>query len=134
MNLSVKQKQIHRQRTDMWLPMGRDELRVWDQQMQTVTYRRYKQGLTVQHKKLYSIYCNSHNGKIMKKDIYIYLNHFVMHQKLIQHYKSTILQQNILKKETLCVLILPSEGFPSLPTQHLISILIFAYFSPENLY
>ena len=30
------------------------------------------------------------------------------------------------------VLILPSEGFPSLPTQHLISI--FSYFIPENLY
>ena len=30
------------------------------------------------------------------------------------------------------VLILSSEGLPSLPTQHLISI--FSYFIPENLY
>ena len=35
--------------------------------------------------------------KNMKKNIYIKLNHSVVHQKLTQHYKSTIL---LLKKQT----------------------------------
>ena len=37
----------------------------------------------------------NHNGKNMKKNVCIYvykLNHFSVHQKLIQHCKSTILQ------------------------------------------
>ena len=49
----------------------------------------------------------SHNGKEYEKEceyiyiyIYIYRNHFSIEQKLTQHFKSTILQQNkFLKKE-----------------------------------
>ena len=46
------------QRADLWLPSGgqwgRDGLGVWDQQMQTSTYRMDKQqGPTVQHRELY---------------------------------------------------------------------------------
>ena len=32
-------------------------------------------------------------------NIYIYLNHFAVHQKLIQHCKSTILEKNNLKSK-----------------------------------
>ena len=50
------------QRTDLWLPGGRGgevELGVWDQQMQTNTYRMHKQqGPTVQHRELYLISYN----------------------------------------------------------------------------
>ena len=48
MNLSVKQKQIHRHREQTHgcqegAEVGRDGLGVWDQQMQTITYRMDKQ-------------------------------------------------------------------------------------------
>jgi len=35
----------------------------------------------------------------MTKNIYVWLNHCAVQYKLIQHCKSTILQQNKLKKE-----------------------------------
>ena len=57
------------QRTDLWLPRGRDGLGVWSQQMQTITYRMDKQqGPTVQHRELYSISSDKHNGKEHKKE------------------------------------------------------------------
>ena len=38
---------------------GRDELRIWGQQMQTIIYRMDKQqGPIVQHRQLYSIFYN----------------------------------------------------------------------------
>ena len=38
---------------------GRDELGVWGQQMQTITYRMdEQQGPTVQHRELYSMSCD----------------------------------------------------------------------------
>ena len=44
------------QRTDLWLPRGRDGLRFGDYQIQTITYTVNKQqGPTVYHKELYSI-------------------------------------------------------------------------------
>ena len=64
MNLSMKQKQTHRYREQNCGCKGkgkwrRDKLGVWDQHMQTVIYRMDKyQGPTVQHRKLYSIFCN----------------------------------------------------------------------------
>ena len=43
MNLSIKQKQTHRHRGQAWLLRGRgmerERLRVWDEQMKTITYR-----------------------------------------------------------------------------------------------
>ena len=47
MNLSTKQRQTRKQRTDFWLPRGRgrewNELGVWAEQMQTITFRMDKQ-------------------------------------------------------------------------------------------
>ena len=37
--------------------------------------------------------------KNMKKNIYVYLNHFSVHQKLTQHCKSTALQWKKKKQE-----------------------------------
>ena len=50
------------QKTNLWLPKGKGgagELGVWDQQMQTITYRMDKQqGPTVEHRELYPISCD----------------------------------------------------------------------------
>ena len=58
MNLFTKRRQTHRQR-NLWLPkgkQGRDQLGVWDQQIQATIYKIDKQqGPTVMHRKLYSI-------------------------------------------------------------------------------
>ena len=58
--LSMKQKHSQTERTDLWLPnrvAGQmDGLRVWNQQMQTIIFRKDKQqGPTVQHRELYSV-------------------------------------------------------------------------------
>ena len=60
MNISMKQKQIHRHREQAYgcqgEGYGKEGLGVWDQQMQTIIYRMDKQqGPTVQHSELYSI-------------------------------------------------------------------------------
>ena len=64
MNISTKQKQTHRRREQTcgcqggggW---GKDGVGVWDQQMQTITYKMDKQqGPAVQHRELYSISCD----------------------------------------------------------------------------
>ena len=51
------------QKTNIWLPKGtkgrRDKLGVWDQQIQTTIYNIDKQqGLTLQHRELYSVSYN----------------------------------------------------------------------------
>ena len=48
MNIFMKEKQIQTERTDLWLPRGksrsgRDELGVWDQQIQAILYKMDKQ-------------------------------------------------------------------------------------------
>ena len=43
MNLSTKQKQTHRQRTDFRLPRGTDGLGGWAEQMQTIVYTAHEQ-------------------------------------------------------------------------------------------
>ena len=58
-NLSTKQTHRHREQTcggqGGW-GGGRDGWGIWDQQMQTSTYRMdKKQGPTVEHRELYSI-------------------------------------------------------------------------------
>ena len=57
------------------------------------------------YKKLYSIFYNNHNGKESEKEhiyFYVWLNHFAICKKLIQYYKSTIIQLKIkFKKETI---------------------------------
>ena len=64
MNLSMKQKQTHRHREQTCGcqgggGLGREGLRVWDQQMQTSIYRVDKQqDLTVEQRELYSISCD----------------------------------------------------------------------------
>ena len=53
---------------------GRDRLGVWGQQMQAITYRMdEQQGLTIQHRELYSIPMINHNGKEYKKRMYPYV-------------------------------------------------------------
>ena len=64
MNLSMKQKQIHRHRVQTCGcqgggGQGKDGLGVWGEQMQTITYRMDKQkGPTVQHMEPYAIPCD----------------------------------------------------------------------------
>ena len=77
----------------------RDGLRVWGQQMQTITYGMDKQGPTVQYKDCIQYPEINHNGKEYFKmciythtHTYIQPNHFAVKQKLTQHCKSTILQ------------------------------------------
>ena len=57
-----KQKQTHRHRKQTCLPKWKeagDKLEVWDWQIYTTIYKLGKQqGLTVQHRELYSICCN----------------------------------------------------------------------------
>ena len=52
---------------------GRDRLGDWDQQMQSILYKMDKQqGPTVEHRELYSISCDNHNGKDCEKEcIYV---------------------------------------------------------------
>ena len=65
------------QKSNLWLPkgmgVGRDKLGVWDQQIQTTTYKLDKQGPTVQHSRIENIQYPviNQNKKNMKK-IYIY--------------------------------------------------------------
>ena len=69
MNLFTKQKQTHRHRKQtygyQWGKMGGgDKLGVWDQQIHTTIYKIDKQeGPTVQHRELYSIFCDNLEGK-----------------------------------------------------------------------
>ena len=52
---------------------GKDEVGFGDQQLKTVIYRMDKQqGLTVQHRELYSYCMVNHNGKDRKKNVHIY--------------------------------------------------------------
>ena len=61
MNLSTNQKETHRHRDKTYGCQGvwereMDRLGIWGWQMQTITFRIYKQpGLTVQHRELYSV-------------------------------------------------------------------------------
>ena len=74
MNLSTKQKQTHRRETRPVVAkgvgeVGRDGLGVWDQQMQTVTYRMDKeQGPTALHRELYSMSSENHDRKEHEKE------------------------------------------------------------------
>ena len=79
MNLFTKQKQTHRRRKQTYgyqrgKGVRRDKSGVWDQQTQTTTYKIDKQqGPTVQHRELYSIFCNNLNGKKKFKNRYMYM-------------------------------------------------------------
>ena len=70
------------QRTDLWLPWlgwGRDELGVWDQQMQAIMYKMDKeQGPTESHRKLIKYLVINQNGKEYEKEyLYIYIYIYV---------------------------------------------------------
>ena len=65
MNIPMKQNQTHRfkekaydcQGRGGW---GREELGIWDQQIQNITYRQDKhQGPTLLHRELYSLSCGT---------------------------------------------------------------------------
>ena len=77
----------------------KDKLGVWDQQIQTTTYKIDKQqDPTAYHRELYSKSYNKNDGKNVKKYTHtcVQLSHFAVQQKLTQNYTSTILQ---LKKK-----------------------------------
>ena len=85
------------QKTNLWLLKkkggDKDKLRAWDEQIQTTIYKinnkvlLYSTGNSVQYPVI------SHNvHKYIYIYSYIFLNHFVVHQTLLQHYKSIILQ------------------------------------------
>ena len=62
MNLHTKQTHRHRKQAYGYQrgKGGRDKLEVWDQQIHTTIYKTGKQqGPTVQHRELYSIFCNN---------------------------------------------------------------------------
>ena len=51
-----------------------------------------QQGPTVYHRELYSVFYKGGESENEYIYVYVYLNHFVVHLKVIQHCKSTILQ------------------------------------------
>ena len=66
MNIFTKQKETHKQTYGYQRGNtgGKDKLGVWDQQIHTTIYKIDNQeGPTVQHRDLYSIYCNNLYGK-----------------------------------------------------------------------
>ena len=75
MNLSMKQKQIHRHRAQLCgCCGGRERLGVWDQQMQTIMYRMDKQqDPRAHHREVYSTSCDK-SQKNMKKNTYAYVH------------------------------------------------------------
>ena len=64
MNLFMKQKQTHGHKKQAVVTkgereLGRDKLGVWDKQIYTTSYKIDKQqSPTVEHRELYSIFCN----------------------------------------------------------------------------
>ena len=71
MNLFTKQKQTHRLGKQTYgyqrgKVEGRDKLGVWDSHIHTIIYKTdNQQQPTVQHRKLYSVFCNNLYGKII---------------------------------------------------------------------
>ena len=98
MNLFAEQIDSQILKTNSWLPKGtgggggRDGLIG----ICTLWYGMIaRQGPTTQHRELYPIFYDNLYRKESEKEwmcVYIYLNHFVVQQKLSQHWKSTILQ------------------------------------------
>ena len=46
---------------------GRDGLGIWNQQLQTISYRMDKQDPATQHKEIYTIFCDKAQCKIYEK-------------------------------------------------------------------
>ena len=56
------------------MQLGRDKLRVWDQQKQATIYKVNKQGPTVYHRTLYSVSCKKKKSiteKNIKENIHV---------------------------------------------------------------
>ena len=71
----------------------------WDWPVHTVVYRMLanRDLLYIYHRELYPLFCDNIYGERTKKEwmyVYVKLNHFVVQQKLSQHWKSTIFQWN----------------------------------------
>ena len=109
MNLSMKQKQTHKQKTDLCLQRGSRDWGGKDWEFGISRCKLLCIGWINSKVLLYSTgnYIQypviNHNGKGHKKEciyiyknkysyIYIYMNHFAVQKKVPQHYKSTILQ------------------------------------------
>ena len=74
MNLSMKQKPIHKHRNKLVVAKretgrGSDGLGVWDSQRWTIIYRMdQEQGPTVKHRELSPVSYDSHSGKVQEKE------------------------------------------------------------------
>ena len=98
MNLSMRQKRTHRQRTDVWLLRGVGGGTDWEFEISRckLVYIEwinsnillYSTGKYIQYPVI------NHNGKEYEKQMHAQQNHFAVQQKLTEHCKSTILQQN----------------------------------------
>ena len=76
MNLFTKQKQTHRQKTNLWLPKGkegRDKLGVWDQQIQTTIYKINNKDLLQSTGNRIPYLIINYNGKNKKEYKYIHI-------------------------------------------------------------
>ena len=108
MNLFTKQKQtlclsVHKHRKPIYgyrsgEDMGRDKLRLWDQQTKTTIHEIDNKVLLYSTRNCIQYSVTDHNRKEFEKDcISIYLNHFALCHKPT-HYKSTIFNNS--NKET----------------------------------
>ena len=76
MNLFTKQKQTHSIENKLWLP-ERNNLGVWDQQIQTTIYKTDKQDrypCTHSTGNCIQYLVKNYNGRNQKKNIYIYIH------------------------------------------------------------
>ena len=67
-NELITETDSQRQKGTLWLPKGKgkDKLGVWDQQIQSTTYKIDKhQGPIIWHRELYSMSCNNLYWKII---------------------------------------------------------------------
>ena len=76
MNLPTKQKRDSQtQKTNLWLPGGRDSQGLWEGHVHTAVFKMdNQQELIVQHRELCSMWCGSPGGKGCGENGYMYMN------------------------------------------------------------
>ena len=87
MNLSMKQKQIHRQKTDLWFPRGEIgwEFGISRCKLLYTGWINSK----VLHSELHPISCNKHNGKEYEKNVHICIYKYYYNRITVVQQKST---------------------------------------------
>ena len=94
MNLPRRQKQTHRQRTDLWLPRGMGDGWIGSFGLADANYLLYTElinNVLLYRIRNYTQYPVINQNGQEYEYIYIYLNHFAIWQKLTPYYISTIL-------------------------------------------